>query len=50
MTTAHLTVLGVFAIAALITTIIHAIGKCPLWVAVLFLSVIACVQLVMPLG
>ncbi len=44
-----LTVIFVLVIAAFICTIVAAMGKCPLWVAVLLLCVIALIQ-VLPVG
>lgn len=44
-----LTIIGVLAIAALIATIVSIMGKCPLYVPVLLLCVIAALQ-VIPLG
>ncbi len=44
-----LTVLLLLALAAFITTIIAAWGKCPLWIAVLLLCVIELIRL-LPLG
>jgi len=44
-----LTVLVILAVAAFICTIISAIGKLPLWVAVLILCLIALLQ-ALPLG
>jgi len=35
-----LTVLGVLAVAAFICAVVSALGKCPLWVAVILLCVI----------
>ncbi len=43
-----LSVMLLLAIAAFMTTIASAIGKCPLWVAVLLLCLVALVQ-VLPL-
>lgn len=44
-----LSVLGFLVLAAFIATIVHAIGKCPLWIAVLLLCVIELLR-ILPLG
>lgn len=44
-----LTVFVILAIAAFIGTILAAMGKCPLWVPVMFLAIIECLR-IMPLG
>lgn len=44
-----LTIFAILAIAALLITIASAIGKAPLWVAVVLLSIIECLR-VLPLG
>lgn len=44
-----LTVLLILAIAALVSTILSMIGKCPLTVPVLLLALIACLER-LPLG
>jgi hypothetical protein len=35
-----LTVTALFVLAAFVSTVIAAMGKCPLWVAVLFIVVV----------
>lgn len=44
-----LTLLIIFAVAALFTLIASAMGKCPLWVPVLCLTVFALLE-VLPIG
>lgn len=44
-----LTVMLILAVGALISTIMSAMGKCPLWVPVVLLSLYACLQ-VLPKG
>ncbi len=44
-----LTVIGFLVIAAFIATIVSALGKCPLWVAVLLLTVVELIR-ILPLG
>jgi len=44
-----LTVIGLLVLAAFIVTLLNAIGKAPLWVAVLLLVIVHLVALV-PLG
>lgn len=44
-----LTVMLLLALSAFVCTIVAALGKCPLWIAVLLLCVIALLQSV-PLG
>lgn len=44
-----LTVFVILAVAALIITIVAAIGKAPLWVAVVLLAIIECLR-ALPLG
>lgn len=44
-----LTVLLLVAVAAFIVTIVHAMGKCPLWPAVLLLAVAEMLR-ALPLG
>lgn len=44
-----LTLLFILALAALVTAIGSAMGKCPLWVPVMLLAFIACLER-MPLG
>lgn len=44
-----LTVLVLIAIAAFVVAIVHAMGKCPLWPAVLLLSVAELLR-ALPLG
>jgi hypothetical protein len=44
-----LTIIGILAIASLIITLVHAIGRCILWPAVLILSIIQLLS-VIPLG
>jgi hypothetical protein len=44
-----LTVIGIIVISAFICTIISALGKCPLWIAVVLLCVVELLQ-VLPLG
>jgi hypothetical protein len=39
------TVIGFLVIAAFIATIVSAIGKCPLWVAVLLLCVVELIRI-----
>lgn len=39
-----MTVLALLAVAALIATIVSAMGKCPLWVPVMFLCIIVFIQ------
>lgn len=41
-----LTVVLLLVVAAFICTIVSAIGKCPLWVGVLLLCVVALIQTV----
>lgn len=43
-----ITVLFVLVVGALIPAIVSAMGKCPLWVSVILLCIVAAVQ-VMPL-
>ena len=40
-----LTVIGFLVIAAFVATIVSAIGKCPLWVAVLLLCVVELIRI-----
>jgi len=40
----HLTVISLLALAAFIVTILSAIGRAPLWVAVLLLAIIVLLQ------
>lgn len=42
-------VIGFLVIAAFIATIVNAIGKCPLWIAVLLLCVIELLR-ILPIG
>jgi hypothetical protein len=44
-----LSVIGFLVIAAFICTIVSALGKCPLWVAVLLICVVELVRM-LPLG
>jgi len=44
-----LTVILLLVIAAFVTTVVSAMGKCPLWIAVLFLVVIELLR-VLPVG
>lgn len=44
-----LTVFGLLAFIALIVTVISALGKAPLWIAVIFLCIIELLR-VLPLG
>jgi hypothetical protein len=44
-----LTVIAVLIVAAFICTIVSAIGKCPLWVAVVLLCVVELIR-ILPLG
>ena len=44
-----LTVIGFLVIAAFVATIVSALGKCPLWVAVLLLCVVELIR-ILPLG
>jgi hypothetical protein len=44
-----LTVIGFLVAAAFICTIVSAIGKCPLWVAVVLLCVIELIR-ILPIG
>jgi hypothetical protein len=44
-----LTVLAVLVVAAFICTIVSAIGKCPLWVAVVLLCIVELMR-ILPLG
>jgi|RhiMethySRZTD1v2_1073278.scaffolds.fasta_scaffold2222344_2 hypothetical protein len=44
-----LTVFVLLAVAACIVTIVHAVGRCPLWPAVLLLSISA-LRRALPLG
>jgi hypothetical protein len=43
-----MSVIFLLAVAAFIVTIVAALGKCPLWIAVLLLNIIALLQ-VLPL-
>jgi lysylphosphatidylglycerol synthetase-like protein (DUF2156 family) len=42
--TMQLTVSLVLAVIALVLTVVSAIGKCPLWIPVVILAIIALVQ------
>lgn len=44
-----LTVLAILALAAFVVAIVHAVGKCPLWPAVVVLSVAELLR-ALPLG
>ena len=44
-----LTVIGILVLSAFICTIVSALGKCPLWVAVILICVVELVR-IMPLG
>lgn len=44
--TVPLTVLVILALAAFITTIASAIGKCPLWVPVILLCIVELIRVV----
>jgi hypothetical protein len=44
-----LTVIGFLAIAAFVAAIVSAIGKCPLWIAVVLLCVVELLR-ILPLG
>jgi hypothetical protein len=44
-----LTVIGIIVVAAFIVTIVSAIGRCPLWVAVILLCVVELLR-VLPIG
>jgi hypothetical protein len=44
-----LTVLAVLVVAAFICTIVSAIGKCPLWVAVVLLCIVELIR-ILPMG
>jgi len=44
-----LTVIGILVVAAFICTIVSALGKCPLWVAVMLICVVELVR-ILPLG
>lgn len=44
------TVTVLLAVSAFVTTIIGMLGKCPWWVPVLLLCVLALLQSAMPLG
>lgn len=44
-----LTVVGFLVIAAFVSTIVSAIGKCPLWVPVLLLTLVELLR-ILPLG
>lgn len=44
-----LTIVGILVVAALISTIVSIMGKCPLYVPVLLLCIVAALQ-VIPLG
>jgi len=39
-----LTVMLILAVAALLAAIVSAMGKCPVWVAVLLLAIYACLE------
>lgn len=43
-----ITVLFILVLGAMITAIVAAMGKCPLWVSVILLCIVAAIQ-VMPL-
>jgi len=44
-----LTVMLILAVSALVTSILVAMGKCPVWVPLMLLSLFACLQ-VLPKG
>jgi hypothetical protein len=44
-----LTVIGFLVVCAFICTIVAALGKCPIWVAVLLLCVVELIR-ILPLG
>jgi len=44
-----LTVIGFLVIAAFVAAIVSAIGKCPLWIAVVLLCVVELLR-ILPLG
>jgi hypothetical protein len=44
-----LTVIGIIVFAAFVCTILSAIGKCPLWVAVLLICVVELLR-ILPIG
>ena len=44
-----LSVIGFLVIAAFIATIVSAIGRCPLWIAVLLICVVELLR-ILPLG
>ncbi len=44
-----MTVIGFLVVAAFITAIVSAIGKCPLWVSVILICVVELLR-ILPLG